>query len=95
MTFEEISNIISKVSYKPEFKLKLTPTGLEVKHKTLDVNTRQPTVITHLNPFYMEAFRSEECVVHYVKLCLRTAEIHELDEWLTVNGKRLHDPHKV
>lgn len=105
MTAEQIIDVISRIEYKPDWRIETyrdTTYGghafdsvlLRIKFKALDSvrKVEEADVVIALDiKSYM--FREPKDVVWFVKNAITEAEMHERDEWLRFDGVLVDDPH--
>jgi hypothetical protein len=95
---ERISSILSRVTYKPEVEIKFENdlcmkwVTLWLVRKTVCTHTKKPADIMQT------CIIDYDCQIDDVLVLLRdyikAFEIHEMDEWLKLDGKLINDPHK-
>lgn len=108
LSYDVLALILKGVTYKPDYTFALDRIiannidgeDIELRitaHHTLDSrdeNQLRRITIVHptLVPLYCQT--SREAFLSFVRNCLNQLEIHEMDEWLQVDGELLNDPHR-
>ena len=100
MTYDQAAAILKRVTYKPGYVLRLERhdvddlTVLKVDFVAQDAtNPRRTIPIRFQEAIPVEYLRSEEHFVRLVREKLRMMELHELDEWLQLDGRAPFYPH--
>lgn len=91
------------MTYRPGWRIVFREIGdraeVQVNYEVLDsVNqTIRPLSVAKQIPFGMDQFSGpvEEVFLAWLVAFFGEIELHERDEWLRVNGKRLREPHPV
>jgi hypothetical protein len=101
---ERLRAIVSRVTYKPRWRLGVWDQSPPYhQHAVLYVTYFAPNALCPENEvplMLLEAFSLErletlpdEYILREIYRLVRRAELHELDEWLKVDGKCVTDPH--
>jgi hypothetical protein len=103
-----VGRVVERFSYKPHWNVarisrRDAQIAVEIIHPEIDVNdwlSPKPKVgaiaaITVFSEFELDALLEEENYIrHRVVMSIRAAELHEMDEWLRFDGKRVKEPHE-
>lgn len=101
---ERALSVIDKITYKPNWQISYV---IDERNEAVtitiasspvpDVNDQSVQTVRHnqcLVDFFFISHLSEEQLIQLVRRQLVGFEIHELDEWFMVDGKRVNEPHK-
>lgn len=99
---QRLRNIIADILYKPGWTFEVTCS--EYDYMTLWCKWQVPDVVNPekmldlrhticINAWQMEQMKTEDVVNYYVNSLIRTAELHEMDEWFRYKGEHVRDPH--
>jgi len=100
MQAAEIIRIVNSITYKPGYRIVAEQLDIDVIRLTLLVevpDSNDPSRNAHLkliecfSPF---ACRDRRLLFVIVRSLLERFEMHEMDEWLKVDGVRVTEPHK-
>lgn len=100
MEVKELEKICSEITYKPGSNIDcfLLPWGDEIEIRitipTLGSAvdpTKQPSPIVSI--IYIGRRLDKNQVIHSIYQQIRMMEMHELDEWLKIEGKLFKNPH--
>ena len=101
MSLEEAEAVLKRVSYKPGYHFEISAIGLRVDlmlvqlqrpdadggDRKLDLVCRCPLPADQLESL------DEAGLIMLVSQQAAWLELHEMDEWLRLDGKRLREPH--
>lgn len=91
--------VLKRITYKPDWKITLRGRKLTVAMPSYDAVGRRRKVMAgtvRILPKAMlnAAARGKRArLINYVVALIHLRELHEIDEWLKVDGKHLVDPH--
>jgi hypothetical protein len=100
--FDLIQSVIARMTYKPGYALKAGRRyeGTEWSYPYVSVVSDEQDSRTHEPKPAFERWVSvgqtpttEASVVAAVRVLLKEIEIHEMNEWLRLDGEIVHDPH--
>jgi hypothetical protein len=105
--WEAAKKVIDRITYKPGFQITLLEHdplfsgGLMIQFRRLVPNSEDPShpigpQVSHVAISYSMILlddRFEEALVGLLFHYLREMELHELKEWLKLDGKWVDDPH--
>lgn len=103
MTFEELEAIVQTVKYKPGFNLACCqPTddpyvAVKLIFTLIVPDVRNPEHIVGVYRIHTIghdelAYLPMDALLFWIDSYIRDIEMHEVDEWLTVGGKRIKEP---
>jgi hypothetical protein len=99
MTFREIEEFISRITYKPDIRLKVhkilnyDEIAVTLYRDVIDVmEMNRPLTLTS-NILFKESTVNAERLLGIVVELIKTSELHEVNEWLKLDGKYINDPH--
>lgn len=99
MTLEELSEILSNIKYKSNFKISkpiININGgynIKVRMEVPD-RTNKESIPIDLYIHLGEKMLNELFIVNTIRNCFQAMETHECDELFLYKGIRLYDPHK-
>jgi hypothetical protein len=96
-----VKNVVEKIDYKPGSWCSIRQTGndiviVEIHIPSWDLKTKQPAFISRsvwLSGFLNMFFPGKTKILKLIKNCLVELELHELDEWLVFENKKVRNPH--
>jgi hypothetical protein len=102
MTLIQVEEVLSRISYKPNWKVRLhwshNPGRVTLNFASgPQPDSRKKGQIAHANLLkecYLDDIVDEKRLLWIVGNTLRDMEIHESWEWLRYKNRRLNDPHK-
>lgn len=102
MMISEILNALRLISYKPGSSIKLSTSKhqfgiVEFIFSRLVVDSRDPSVvleINHASQVDCKLIRDVDCLVAFVGDLIRSAEMHEMNEFFKFDGQLVSDPHE-
>jgi hypothetical protein len=109
MTGAEAEALIKSITYKPGYRLRVccnkANRTCEIRLKAHRECSRTGKMVVFSSAKTLDLGRycdrlcyvasAEEDLMHDVRMWLRELELHEVDEWLKVDGKMVFDPHPV
>jgi len=104
MKAHEVIEILSKITYKPGYVLKVHQSNglvtFNVRLETLDADlahdpmgTKHMIALNFVSAFNPLEYDVAEHLVQDVKELIRNFEIHEMNEWLKYDGTLVTQPH--
>lgn len=96
MTLEEI---LEQCSYKPGYSLRIQdPDGIKklvVSAKVYNSRERDDLEETYISMDFAVPTSElpERDWMKFIRFCILSLEVHEIDEWLYYKGERPYDPH--
>lgn len=108
MTFEELETEISKISYKPGWEIRtyqalvFTEIVITALRNNSDEWSPQRDADEYGKIIITSKYRLSGSEVHHltkdilkarIQDFILRAEVHEIEEWLRVDGKRFREPH--
>lgn len=96
MTFEQAQEILARITYKPGWKIELVDFGfvkVSIRHKATDANDPNRTIDIRFEQGVELIHTDEKRLVDWIFICVRAAEIHEIEEWFKIDGHCFRDPH--
>lgn len=98
MSVDEIADWLVGVTYKQGWsfapELGATGTVLVVRASAEDSRGGEPLVVTHRFPLPAHSVVGDRrAFVGWLRHAIGRVELHERDEWLLVDRRRLFDPH--
>ena len=99
---DQLNHYLSRFSYKPNFKFKAYRKHIEYDLIVLDIemtvphrDTLDPTkVITQRALGFRDVPKNELEFAQWMREIIRHLEMHEVDEWVKMDGLRIFDPHE-
>jgi hypothetical protein len=102
------SELLQRISYKQNVTLSAwidrsdIPMGLEKVYLVIEMKVpdsrgsgrEKPIGGKYPVPYGLMIEHNEEQMVRWIKMMIRSAEFHEIDEWLRLDGELIDDPHK-
>lgn len=96
LTVEQIKEIVSAITYKPDWHIHLKDDGerlyVQIEATTLDSITKQPCTWKS-GKTYLSPFMCRQEVVGAVFGAIEKAEIHEMREFFRYKGASIYNPH--
>lgn len=91
---EEIEEIISRLSYKPDWTISLKNNELEILSSLVpDANKPWPAMKRLEHLIKIPEFIFEKQLVLFVRERIIVTETHEVDEWLKLDNENIVNPH--
>lgn len=97
LTVEDLRNIVSRITYKPNFIIEVfhgdkTYLRIAIIMKVANVQSGEIVEIS-MNEDIDFGFMSSDTFVWYVHGMIHSMEAHECNEWFKFEGSNLVDPH--
>jgi hypothetical protein len=108
MSLEEIKEVVSRVTYKPGWKLtaETSPNYFEFRHRgrgvflrlvgtchNLEKNSMELTPTLHSSKYVERPIMDHKELMHLIREMYREMELHEMNEWLKFDRVCVVDPH--
>lgn len=99
MDFREASEILARVTYKAGWTMSLTQQEdgavLRIKCMEKDATCKQPGLVSVQSQEFLplDVIRDERGLLDWIKMKLHDREVHELCEWLQIDGVAPYYPH--
>jgi hypothetical protein len=97
MTIDEFIALVSKITYKPGCKIFAQREGdavrLRIEATLPDSSLGTPRCFEFSQWLWPDWIGSEKEALHVVAGHVREFEMHEMDEWLKLDGARVKEPH--
>jgi hypothetical protein len=99
MTFAEVESFVARITYKPQSTLTVWKNSscdgisLLFTKYVVDVadNSRVIPLVNSYSSTYLP--RDQEELIHMINTVVRTLELHEINEWLKLDGRCVVEPH--
>jgi hypothetical protein len=97
MTIDEFIALVSKITYKPGYKISARQADSAVELRieaTLPDSCLGTSRRFELSQWlWPDWIGGEGEALHIIAAHVREFELHEMDEWLKLDGAKVHDPH--
>lgn len=99
MTLNELEDLLATISYKPGYLFKVLQeesydlVSIRFSYFAKDAENPENIISLVSKTTLVLPLPEKEVVLSEIKLLIKTAELHEMNEWLKVDGKHLTDPH--
>lgn len=88
---------MSRIKYKPHVELKASKTGDSIMWITISsavICANDRVSRTSIGSYTrIDPYANENAVLCQIRALIVKLELHEVDEWLTIDGECLVDPH--
>ena len=97
---DEVDDWLAGVTYRPGWTFDVEPgpkqTTLVIRAATIDSRGDAPLVVTHRFSLPGRAVVNDRAsFIGWLRHVIGKVELHERDEWLLVDHRRLFDPHAI
>lgn len=96
----KVQRALSRLSYKPTFRFEAFQSSdgdqIEIRIVHVAPDSRDgftPIPLTSFSIFNADAAHLDEAVFYLVRRQIHEMELHEIDEWLKIDGKHVKNPH--